>query len=268
MSPKPQSPNWPESTQPLPLHLVLALSGTFPNPHTTDALQFPVNVSVTSSAATDAPSAIAYIGALLDVLWNVPWQPNCINDTRRSYDAPWPSRCALPAVQYGYYDETYIDATVYSGNSLRPFYSTCRYPASSDPYAFLEPYSMPWVDDFGIYQPVLDGFDMWWGFTVNTVDSNLKWIDPAWTAQGAWLGGQDFRDAVWNFGTHYCSWPFVECSSCENYDIADPYDPDKIANGIVPAVITALDFRNASLYIYYLDFGMFPAGSLDNVWYL
>ncbi len=38
-------------------------------------------------------------------------------------------------------------------------------------------------------------------------------------AQGAWLGGQTFRD-LWNFSSSYCSWPFTECTAnC----ISEPY---------------------------------------------
>ena len=34
--------------------------------------------------------------------------------------------------------------------------------------------------------------------------------------QGPWLGGANFRDAVWNTNSSYCSWPFFQCSAgCE-----------------------------------------------------
>jgi hypothetical protein len=51
----------------------------------------------------------------------------------------------------------------------------------------------------------------------------LAWSDPSFTSQGAWLGGSDYRSALWDDTTSYCSWPFIECESNACSSGATPY---------------------------------------------
>ncbi|KAG2485249.1 hypothetical protein HYH03_016035 [Edaphochlamys debaryana] len=206
----------------------------------------PVDVAVTSSDSTGATSAQVFAEALSGLKWTVPWEVQCLQDPRRTDDTYWPSRCLLPCVQYSYYDEVYIDPSVFP--SPRAF---CPCGGGS-----LAPWSLPHDPGHARAAATQQALLQWWDLNVYQDATSGRWTDPAWTAQGAWLGGGSLREATWAEGSSYCSWPFVECAAgCESSH-----------------ALTALDLRNASLYIWQLDFSPFEAALSEaeraDVWYI
>jgi hypothetical protein len=204
------------------------------------------DVTFTSHSGTTAPSAQLYVAELANIKWNSTWEVDCLPDSRRSDDAPWPARCALPCVQYSMYDEVYLDGAYFA--SPRTF---CPCNGLTN-----EPYQMPF--DVNVPRAVATRqalFD-WWDSNIEPDHTSSRWTDAAWTAQGAWLGGSSLRDATWLEGSSYCSWPFLECTA----DCSSTH------------ALGALDFRNASLYIPQLDFSAFATqlseAERQDVWYL
>jgi hypothetical protein len=196
--------------------------------------------------STSAPG-YSYAVAIQDIKWLADWPVSCFHDPRRPDSSLWPSRCALPCVQYGQYDELYIEPYSFPGTSRK----LCACGGG-----LLAPYSMAHNQSDGRAVATQLALLDWWDANVEEDLTSSRWRDPAWTAQGAWLGGSSLRDATWDLGASYCSWPFVECTtSClTSYSLA------------------ALDFRNASLYVPQLNFSAFEdrltEDERQDVWYM
>ncbi len=181
--------------------------------------------------------------------YGAPWLLNCNGNNDPSTTTAWPQRCLLPCVQYGVYDE--------------PYYSTPVLPTYSSPKALcpcgaglLEPWTLPHDAGNARANGTMSSLLAWWDANVHASHTTSRWTDAQWTSQAAWMGGSSLRDATWRMEASYCSWPFLECKS----DCATSH------------ALSALDLRNASLYIPQLDFSAMASGmsqeQRSDIWYM
>lgn len=182
-------------------------------------------------------------------MWNGGWALDCNPYNDPFGDTVWPPRCKLPCVQYGMLDEPYF------ADGL-PTYGTPRQLCPCGGGA-MPPWSQPFNWDIPRAAVTMLALSAWWDYNVINDLTESRWTHPDWSSQGKWLGGRTLRDAMWQTdgSSSYCSWPFLECAAdCETSQ-----------------ALTAIDLRNASLYIGQLRFDMFydlSEAERSDIWYM